>query len=352
MIDTLTATIDLYDYENIASNLIKSLEAKKNEAKLVAANSASDKVLISIGEKTFYVLPNGSKGYAYILHNDLYEVKLAQYRSTNEKFYPVFIRIKSECLWSLSPKKAWQNILDLINEHIGKIRDNKVNRLDICCHTDLIRLTLEDIEKFKGKFFNDQVIRDRRKVTGVNFGSRNSKKVYCRIYDKTKEVTKKNKKLWFYKIWENSGLNIENVWNIEFELNREFFKEFNINNIEDVFGRLGSIWEYCTNQWLVMMECDRTRIERSNVNKDWVKIQEAFKEFENLELIKRTDQLESEASALIPGTIGNITSYAAKKGILNINEILVLLKDEGIRYLDKAKETNYKGVISEKMATV
>ena len=36
---------------------------------------------------TFEVLPNGKKGYAYILHNDLYEINLSQYRSRMKNFF-------------------------------------------------------------------------------------------------------------------------------------------------------------------------------------------------------------------------------------------------------------------------
>lgn len=52
------------------------------------------KHIILIGNQTFQLLQNGSKGYAYILHNDFYKIKIAQHRSTSENFFPLFIKIK------------------------------------------------------------------------------------------------------------------------------------------------------------------------------------------------------------------------------------------------------------------
>lgn len=352
MIDTLQATIDIKDYENVAKDLLSRLENKKNEAKLAKANNASEKVLINIGNMSFEIMQNGSKGYAYILHNDYYEVKFAQFRSKKDDFYPIFVRVKSECLWSKGPKQSWEEILQWLFENVGLIVNNKISRLDLCCHTDELKLTLNDIEKFKGKFSKDEVIRNKRKVTGINFGSRNSNKIYCRIYNKTEEVNKKKKKLWFKEIWNKAGLKEKEVWNVEFEILRGFFKEFNIDSVEDAFDRLKSIWEYCTKEWLVKVKLDRTRIERSTLDETWLNIQKAFLDYESKELIKREYQLQADASALVPGAIGNITSYAARKGITDINLILTLLKNEGERYLELSRNIDLVGIINKKMAII
>lgn len=349
MIDYLSATINIQDYENTTKLLLEELEHKKNDAKFVQKESLNEKVFVTIGDKEFYILSNGSKGYAYILHNDFYEIRFAQYRSENEDFYPIFIKIKAECLWSISPFEAWLSINKWLNQYIGKVLGNKINRIDLCCHTDELNLSYNDIEKFRGKFDNQELFSNRRKVTGYSFGSRNTGKIFCRIYDKVAEIKKKKRKLWFYQIWKENGLDSECVWNVEFEINRKFLSEYLIETVEDAFQRLKSLWGFCTCQWLLKINLDNSRRERCSINEKWIDIQSAFDEFESKPLIKRTIQLDFEAASLVPGAIGNITSYAARKGITNIDSILSMLKYDGNYYLKKSKKTTFENNVEEKM---
>ncbi len=349
MVDTLCAIVDVEDYEENTYSLIQFLQEKKKEAKLVAANNASDKVILDIGKYSFEILPNGSKGYAFILHNDEYEVKLSEFRSKNKDFFPIFIKIKSECLWAKGVEKAWDDITLWIDRFLGEISSNKVTRLDLCCHTDELELSPEDFETFKGNFFNESMRRYRRKVNSIELGSRTSKNIYCRIYNKVLEIEHKSKKFWFYEIWEKAGLNPQKVWNVEFQIDRNFFKEKLIESVEDAFTRLKNIWEYCTKEWLVKVDLVNTRIERCPTNETWKCIQQAFSGYSGIGLTTRDKQLESDAAALLPGTVGNLTSYAARLGSSDIENILIMVKKNGTRLL-ASKNKNFCSAILEKIA--
>lgn len=347
MIDMIIATIDIKKYEEVAKDLLIKLEDKKNEAKLLASQSFNNKTKITINNITFEVLANGSKGYAYILHNNDYEVKLSQFRSKSEDFYPVFVKIKSESLWANGPKNSWIKIIKWIRESVGTVLKNKINRLDLCCHTDELELNENDYETFKGNFHNDQIYRFRRKVNAMVFGSRDSK-VYCRIYNKTLETRQSNKKTWFFDIWKNKGLNPEKVWNVEFEIKRHFLKDKNIDSVEDAFLKIGAMWVFCTKKWITKVNLDCTRIERCSTNEIWTNIQNTFSSFKEEKLISRERQLQTEALALIPGTIGNLTSFAARLGNNNIDEAISNLKVKGHKYL-KAKNMDFSQAINKKI---
>ncbi len=354
-IDTLCATIDIYNYgfadlkQNRSADLLIKLEQEKCNAKEQQTQGMNQTHIITIGSQSFEILPNGSRGYAYILHNDAYEVKIAQHRSRKESFYPIYIRLKSEVLWSMGVEKAWNTVTEWITANIGDIKANKINRIDLCCHTDEIEINAEDIDTFEGKFHLDNFYRYKRKICNVYFGSGSTGKILCRIYDKTLEVKQKRQKLWFMELWQNAGLNPEKVWNVEFELNRSFMKEVKIETVEEALGSLKTLWEYCTKTWLTKRQLDRTRLTRCTIDPVWQSLQEAFADFQSKELIKREKQLESSAYALIPGTIGNITSFAARAELTDIDEILRMIKSQGARYL-RRKETDFEEVIADKMA--
>lgn len=348
MVDTLAAIVDIENYQMAAGSIIELLEEKKNEAKLVAANNASEKVLVKLNNKTFYMLPSGAKGYAYILHNDSYEVKLAQFRSRNEDFFPIFIKIKSEHLWSAGVSKAWNEIVSWLKETVGNITNNKINRMDLCCHTDKLCLDENDIETFQGNYHEDVIHRYRRKVNAVTFGSRNNQKIYCRIYNKSLEVKQKKQKLWFYDIWKNAGLDIDNVWNVEFELDRGIFKDINLETVEDALNNIKSLWEYCTKEWLVKKVRGRTRIERCDVDDTWRQLQYIFSDYKGESLIKREKQLQAGAMALLPSIIGNITSFAARSGISDIDQNIQIIETQGNKYLGR-KNKSFEDVVNKKM---
>jgi len=349
MIDTLIAFVDIKEYEESAQDLLDLLQGKKSRAKAMLTENSSEMVTVEIDNMTFEVLSNGKKGYAYILHNDLYELDFAQYRSKNKDFYPICIKIKSECLWSMSPVKAWEYIYGWIGRNAGEILTDRISRIDLCCHTDEFALTSEDSEKFKGRYCTENAYRYRRKVSAMYFGSSATGKVYCRIYDKFLEVTQKKNKTWFFDIWEKNGLDCGNVWNVEFQINREYMKENCITTVNDAFERLRTIWEYCTCHWIVKIELDNERITRCSINSKWAELQQVFNEYKNLPLVSREKQINEDADAIIPSLYGSFTSFAARKGISDLKLALTSMEISGSSYL-RSKKADFKEVVKTKQS--
>jgi hypothetical protein len=56
--------------------MVPYLAINKEEAKAKISQNVGYKHIIQIGNQTFQLLQNGLKGYAYILHNDSYEIKI------------------------------------------------------------------------------------------------------------------------------------------------------------------------------------------------------------------------------------------------------------------------------------
>lgn len=348
MIDYLSFSANLENYPECAMQYFEELNRQKEAAKRVALDKSGEKAIITIGNKTFEVLPNGAQGYAFILHNSEYEIKIAQYKSKNDDYYPIMVRVYSECLWSKGPEKAYSDIYTWITENFGIIIDNKVSRMDLCCHTDCIKPNYEMIGNFKGKFRQKNIREYNRSVSGLEFGSRQGK-VYCRIYNKSLEVKNSKKKTWFYEIWNDRGQNNDDVWNVEFELKREFFKEYQIESVEDAFARLNSMWEHCTVTWLVLTNNDASRIENCSINETWVHISNVFSDYVSDPIIQREKQLNADVNAMMPAAVGTITSLAARLGENDIHEVLFEFQVKGEQYL-KNKAQTFENVINEKVS--
>lgn len=337
-IDTIYILINIHNYEIKSIDILKFLENEKEKAKLEIKSNANSKHFVTISGMVFEILSNGTKGYAYILHNSGYEVKIAQYQSKIKNFMPIQIRISAEYLWSKGLKKSWEEIKKWVEETFGIIGENKISRVDLCTHTSDIDF-IENYElSYKGKFKKDSVNvlnYTHKKINSITFGSRKGKNIYCRIYNKTLEVTETKRKNWFFEIWKKNNLDVNNVWNLEFELKSEFLREFKIKTIDDLEKSIKDIWKYCTCEWLLKIDRTNIRSERCPINKQWIEIQNAFDEFNSIGLIKREKQIETEADVLIPNIVGNITSYAARKDITNIDGAFESLYKNSKVYLEK-----------------
>lgn len=351
-IDTLVFTIDIDDYDNVCKPLLHILDDIKQIAKKNISEMNGEKSMIEIGNMTFEVKSVGVRMYAFILHNDMYEIQLAQHRSKSEYNYPVFIRIKSECLWSQGFLESVSFIKSWVAKNIGEIKTTKISRADLCCHTDSIRLRFDDIEKFKSRCREQNCFMHDRALSSLNFGSRATQKVYARIYDKSLEIQEKRHKTWFRDIWESKGLNPDKVWNIEFELNREFFTDYYIDTVDDFIDKIKTIWRYLTVEWLSLVDfnreiIDRKHIDRCTINKAWLSLRSAFDNFMGYALIKRVKQLSHDASAMVPQIIGCLSSFASKCSQVDLMGALSMIRFKGTQYLD-SKDTTFKDEVMNK----
>ena len=307
-IDTICILVNIENYEKSAKNVLDMLSNEKNKF-----TNENYKNVLTIKDISFELLPNGCKGYAYILKNAGYEIKVSQYCPKIATFSPIQVRISSEYLWSYGAEQSWQIISSWITNTFGKIISNKVCRLDLCCHTSNIDFITNYENCYKGHFKKfDKTFHSGKSINCITFGTRKGKNVFCRIYNKTLEVKETKKKYWFFDIWERYGLDIENVWNLEFELKSEFLRSFNLVTIEDCLIAIPQIWFYCTSEWLVKIEKTNNRIDRCPVNSEWAKLQKCFTQMDKCSLIERQKQISLDADALIPNIIGNITSYCAR----------------------------------------
>lgn len=348
-IDTICVLLDIENYEENAKDIIEYLLKEKEKTKEEQLTSPDYSNILDIGNMKFEILPIGKRGYSILLKNDSYEIDIAQYRSKLKNFLPIQIRISSSELWSTGISKSWAIIYNWVVEIFGNIISEKVCRLDLCSHIDGVDFITNYEIVYKGDFKKRQTFYTNSKINCITFGSRKGKNIYCRIYNKSLEVQETHKKYWFYEIWRKNDMDIDNVWNLEFEIKSEFLRQFNIFSVKDVLNYINDIWKYCTCKWLVKINRTNIRVERCDIDIEWEEIQEAYDKFEAKGLIKRDRQNDLESINLIPNITGCFTSYSARKGEKNIEKAFkYLFKDIQI-YL-KNNDTSFSNVVNKKMS--
>jgi len=347
-IDTICILIYIENYEISASNLLTRLQKEKQLLLEACRETNNFRYIINISGMEFELLPNGCKGYAFILKNEGFELKISLYQSKIENFAPLQVRISSEYLWSYGIEKSWQIISNWITSNIGKIALNKISRIDLCTHVSGYDFIENYENSYKGQFKKfDNTYHTGKTINSITFGTRKGKNIYCRIYNKTLEVKELKKKYWFFEIWKQNGLDIQNVWNLEFELKGEFLRSINVITFEDCLNNIIPIWQYCTSKWLIKVDRIKKRIDRCPTNEGWIEIQGAFGNIDNKLFIDRKKQVSLDANILVPNIIGCITSYSARIQKTNIKKVFEDIRVKTTQYLSDKNTTFEEEVVKK-----
>lgn len=346
-IDTMMFSLDFSDYDNKILTYRNLLDEKKQLAQTYRANFSNEKAIININDLNFEVLANGSMGYAYILHNSDYEIDFSMARSSQKDNYPVFVRIKQNPLWSNGIYYAYGFIIHWLQKIFGTVSSEKLNRIDICCHTDCIPFQNFGLDFFKTRSTKKNIRVYGNTINGFEFGSRKESLIYCRIYNKTLEVKESKKATWFFDIWKKNDADISNIWNIEFELKRNFFREYNIESFADFINNAKSIWDYLTTQWLILCIKDHSRLENCTIHPAWSAVAEHFFIEKYAKFTRKSKQFTADRESLVAQIIGYIRSYAAIENISDLHASLErLYTDITIQLSNKNK--SFEQLVREK----
>lgn len=278
---------------------------------------------IDLGLFKFRVYNHGNRTFYYLLECDDLEIYLMRWRSKKEDNYPVYVHLKSQFLWSdiysvRTLEEKFRLVIEWLEDVLnGKYIASKINRCDLCYHTDEMPEPY-DKDQYVGAFTLDTERRTHRMISSIDLGSRKSEKLFYRSYNKFLEVRAK-KKEWFFAIWEHHGLNIRQVWNLEFQMKREFFTEAKrkiagrfFDTAEDVIAGQAAIWWYLTHDWVSYRIPDNERRSRWSIHPWWTKLA-SYHECE--EKISRGRQRTlPTANAIMPGLVGFLSAYAARTG--------------------------------------
>jgi len=335
-IDSIFFSLDFNEYDNNNQDLIKNLELAKEQSK----ENKLNETIIDLAGKKFVILPNGARFHAYILHNDSMELKIAHGRSSSLTNYPVSIRIKSLKLWEDGFISAYEDTIETVKSIIkGEIIAEKISRADMCVHVDNFKLdNLNELyHSWRGTFRKVEHYFYNRKLNGITFGTFQDKNVMCRIYDKSLEIKSSNK-LWFKTIWTKAGMDPENVWNIEYQIGRKYFKDREIETVTEFVVHMRGIWEELTTKFVSFIEQTDNNISRCPLKPEWEQITKAYQTYYQKVPIKREKQLNKRSEALIPLLIGVLTSYGACNLNVNMDKLFHQIKTDTKEYLHDRKD--------------
>lgn len=229
---------------------------------------------------------------------------------------------RADVLHAMGPLNISLWLVGLAEKEVGPVTI-AVSRVDVHADFQGVVFNHTDKEAFICYAKSCRANWDQDVFSGFSFGSRGSKSVSARIYDKTLEIAKKGGTYWF-DYWGDLYDPEQTVWRIEFEFHRTFLCKFGVLSLEQVFASLGGLWKYGTDNWLSLRvpTLDETHA-RWPVDEMWQSIQNATLSCNAIGLEKvRAARRGDELFRTLPQVTGWLARLAAIKGMESTEDLI------------------------------
>jgi hypothetical protein len=263
-----------------------------------------------VGEEYLGIAAHGWGKYRFCL-----EHPMARIGFTDSRHLPsVRVQPRAEYLHGRGPNQLLDDLQYLLEPEGGPLCFS-VSRLDLFVDVQGWSLMLDDAHRFVCRADARRMHEAGGTLTGFEFGTRKTKTICARIYDKSADIEVRGT-TWWHDVWEHHHVDGSPVHRIEFELGRQGLVDFGVDTPAQALGATGDIWCYATGEWLTHRSptLDRTR-SRWPLSPEWCEVQQASLSHRAVGL-KRLHETRRQASIakLLPGLTGYLASLAALTG--------------------------------------
>jgi hypothetical protein len=321
-IDTLEIGFCISDYK-LSDEEWKTISEAKEKAQSTLYSKGNG---VKFRGHDFTVLRTGSMRYKFMLSNDDIQIRVFPDARSGLHFPEMKVILRSQFLW----RHGWQDAVRRTEEWIhywANVTEIKISRIDIMVdfmgQLPILSTELKEVvtrSKKKREFGTYERYAEGKKANGYRFGEN---ELMCRIYDKTVEILRSDKK-WFEEIWSGKGWQKgKPVIRVEFQCRRKIIRQMQIVTTKDLFAIVPDLWRELTAEWLTIRiignDTHRTRWPMSEF---WKVVQNAVSCFGHLTGVSRLKQLKSKKETLESHARGYLLNLAAlaSKSILDDTE--------------------------------
>lgn len=245
-IDTLYYFYESNDlYDDLFLDVIDQLEdAKGRFEKRDLAYSNKD-IKIQINKQAFTF--NGkAQGFFWFTHIDEYFTIGFKDRLTNRGLNDVQLQLNANGIYTIGLKTLLRYVDDLLAGYITGHKPLTRVDLNIFVQADLSWISKEMFVARKRSYTSIfKEIATKHQLQTLYIGK---KPFLLRLYNKIEELKSSKKKEMMFEYFLNNDFDsLQNVFNIEFEIHRDYFKTFKIDTVDDLLLRAEMLFEDCLN---------------------------------------------------------------------------------------------------------
>lgn len=306
---------------NLSSDWAERLSLIKKEYAQSSDDAKQALACISLLDHQFTVGAAGTKLFPFVLSDDCYRIQLRSKKA--EKLPLAYVQVRSTFLTQVGHVQTLSQLEQIIRAFGEVSGPATVSRIDLF-------VDFASPGFVPGQLNRSAWISRSREVstywegeycTGWTVGAGGL--LSARLYDKTVEILKSGKD-YLRQLWTEAGWDGESpVYRLEFQIRGDVLRGFGYSDAQKVFTALGSLWRYCTHEWLRLVvpnEDDKTR-SRWPLNPIWMAVQLVDWAQEAHVLNRITKPKTSPALKRVGRYyFASLTSYMALKGITDALE--------------------------------
>jgi hypothetical protein len=255
--------------------------------------------------------------------------------SPSESLPALRVQPRAEFIHAVGPRAVVQWFEEVIGAEVGPIRWT-VSRIDLYADFQGWGLTGDDRTRFVTRADLRDTYEDGDELTGFVFGRRSTGTISARIYDKTREM-RRSGAAYLVDQWGKEFDPDRPVLRVEFEIGRDYLREYGLDSPDEVLDAIGALWWTCTRSWLRYCSptADMTR-SRWPVTREWESVQRARVGESAIGLEKvRAGMLRGSLERTMPSLVGWMARFGAITSTDDLAPLLTRLHDEVRRYCEQ-----------------
>lgn len=245
-IDTLYYFYESNDsYDDLFLDVIDQLDEAKGRFEKRDISYSNRDIKIQINKQAFTF--NGkAQGFFWFTHIDEYFTIGFKDRLTNRGLNDIQLQLSANGIYTLGLKTLIKYIDDLLIDYTSGHKPLTRVDLNIFVQADLSWIAKEIFVARKRSYTSIfKEIANKHQLQTLYIGK---KPFLLRLYNKIEELHNSKKKEMMFEYFLNNGFDsLENVFNIEFEMHRDYFKSFKIDTVDDLLLRAELLFQDCLN---------------------------------------------------------------------------------------------------------
>ncbi|MBS4067238.1 MAG: hypothetical protein KGZ62_01395 [Sulfurimonas sp.] len=196
--------------------------------------------------KQAFTFNGKAQGFFWFTHIDEYLTIGFKDHLTNRGLNDIQIQVNAIGIYTLSLNTLIKYTDDLLAGFITGYKPLTRVDLNIFVQSDLSWISKEMFVARKRSYISIfKEIATKHQLQTLYIGK---KPFLLRLYNKAEELKSSKKKDMMYEYFLNNGFDsLENVFNIEFEMHRNYFKSFKIDTVDDLLQRAELLFQDCLN---------------------------------------------------------------------------------------------------------
>ncbi len=239
-IDTLYYFMESNEaYDDFFVDMLEELDLQKEKGSYSFGKSAPQQIEIN-GVRLNY--SGNPEGYHYF--KDEMEFVYIGFKDTfkQRNLHDIRVKLQARGIYTLGIKPLIEYV-DSIVKNISN-GNKHITRLDVNAFVDIDFSALYASMFATKKRFSSSINKDIRNSSVLETLYVGKPPFRLRIYNKKKELLKSKKSELMYEYLLNGGIDKDKpIWNIEFEMHREFLKEFKILSVDDAIANAENLFK-------------------------------------------------------------------------------------------------------------